>query len=236
MRLTTEDLYYGDRGHKWLCPLSISLSGGLIVLAGPNGSGKTLLMRLFAGVVPPSGGSIHWDGQRVRSDSLDWRRKIGYLPQDFAGCTQMTGERYLLHMASLKLIPRRLATRRTTEVLERLYLGHCAETQLRAWSHGQRQRLGLAQALLADPELLLLDEPLRGINPVDRDGILAVLAEQSERSIVLISSHDLEHIVSADQMLVLKDGQLVSQELAPRLIGLWGSLEQAYRRIIDGMG
>lgn len=206
--------------------VSLRLHKGVYGLLGANGAGKTTLLRMVCGILTPTGGTIALDGVDVTEE--EYRARLGYLPQDFGYYPEFTGRDFLLYMAALKGLSRAQARRRTGELLRMVALEQAADKKIKTYSGGMKQRLGIAQALLNDPQLLVLDEPTAGLDPKERVRFRDLIGALGQDSIVLLSTHivsDIEHI--ADEILMMKDGQLIYQ-------GPWGredgDLEQFYLR------
>lgn len=204
--------------------ISLTLHKGVYGLLGANGAGKTTLMRMLCGILTPTGGTISLDGVDVGEE--DYRAKLGYLPQDFGYYPEFTGWDFLLYMAALKGLSREQAKRKAEELLQLVALGDVAKKKMKTYSGGMKQRIGIAQTLLNDPEVLILDEPTAGLDPKERVRFRNLIAELGRDSIVLLSTHivsDIEHI--ADEILMMKGGQLIYE-------GVWeesqGNLEKFY--------
>lgn len=188
--------------------ISLSLKPGVIGLLGANGAGKTTLMRMICGVIKPSSGSISLDGVDVSEEM--YRDALGYLPQDFGYYPNFTGKDFLMYIAALKGLSRSEAKRKTAELLKKVNLENAANKKIKGYSGGMKQRLGIAQAVLNDPKILVLDEPTAGLDPKERVRFRNMIAEFSKDSIVLLSTHivsDVEHI--ADRALMMKEGQII---------------------------
>ena len=188
--------------------ISLTLRPGVAGLLGANGAGKTTLMRMLCGILRPTGGSISLDGLDVSTEG--YRAALGYLPQDFGYYPSFTGLDFLLYMAALKGMERSHARQRSLELLELVGLSEVGRKKIRTYSGGMKQRLGIAQALLSQPKLLILDEPTAGLDPRERVRFRTIIQEQGKESIVLLSTHivsDVEHI--ADRILMVKDGQII---------------------------
>jgi ABC-type multidrug transport system ATPase subunit len=165
MKLLIENL--GKRyGQYWaLRQLSLRCEPGLLGLVGPNGAGKTTLMRMIATLLDPTEGTIYWNGQDIHTHGEALRQVLGYLPQEFGLYGEFSGKQFLRYLAAMKGLPKSIAHRRVDEVLEIAHLEQVADHKLTTYSGGMKQRIGIAQALLNDPELLIVDEPTAGLHP-----------------------------------------------------------------------
>lgn len=188
--------------------ISLTLTPGVTGLLGANGAGKTTLMRMLCGILRPTSGSISLDGLDVSTEG--YRAVLGYLPQDFGYYPSFTALDFLLYLGALKGMERKQAKERSLELLEVVGLSEVARKKIRTYSGGMKQRLGIAQALLNRPKLLILDEPTAGLDPKERVRFRTLIEEQGKEGIVLLSTHivsDVEHI--AGRILMVKDGQLI---------------------------
>ncbi len=190
--------------------ISLHLGKGVHGLLGANGAGKTTLMRMICGILKPDSGTIAFD--KIPAEAEAYRAVLGYLPQDFGYYPEFTGTDFLLYLAALKGIPKEKAKQKTEELLELVSLSDMSRKKIKTFSGGMKQRLGIAQALLNDPKLLVLDEPTAGLDPAERVRFRDLIEGLGKNSIVLLSTHivsDIEHI--ADQVLIMKEGQLIYQ-------------------------
>ena len=204
--------------------VSLRCGPGLIGLVGPNGAGKTTLMRLLATLSQPTSGVIYWNGQDTQKQGNALRQVLGYLPQAFGIYPEFTGRRFLMYLAELKGLPSALARRRVDELLETANLTQVADQRLTTYSGGMKQRIGIAQALLNDPELLIVDEPTAGLDPEERVRFRTLLASLTASRIVLLSTHivgDVEAVAS--RLVLLRAGQIAAdttpQEVLSRATG-----------------
>ena len=190
--------------------ISLRLQKGVYGLLGENGAGKTTLMRMVCGILKPTSGSISFDNMDVSTE--DYRAVLGYLPQDFGYYPEFTGTDFLFYMAALKGLAKSQAKGRISELLKLVSLENDGKRKIKTYSGGMKQRLGIAQALLNDPKLLVLDEPTAGLDPKERVRFRNLIEELGKTSIVLLSTHivsDIEHI--ADTVLMMKNGQMIYQ-------------------------
>lgn len=198
--------------------ISLKLSKGVCGLLGENGAGKTTLMRMLCGILKPTEGTVSFDGTDVSEEK--YRSALGYLPQDFGYYPDFTACEFMMYMASLKGLPYGKAKDKTRQILEQVGLLHVMKKRIKTYSGGMKQRLGIAQAMLNDPKILILDEPTAGLDPKERVRFRNLIADFGKNKIVLLSTHivsDVEAI--ADRILLMKDGQL-------KLTGTVGEMEQ----------
>jgi ABC-2 type transport system ATP-binding protein len=183
--------------------ISLQLGKGLHLLIGPNGAGKSTLLKIIATVMRPDTGSISFNHRKVSSDLYGYKLNLGYLPQVFGFYNRMTGREFLDYMAGLKGINHQLGQKRVAEVTELLGLGSCSTSKIAAWSVGQRQLLGLAQALLNDPALVILDEPFSGLASQEAAQVTRLVTRLSRDKVILISTHLMAGLSMTGVMLLV---------------------------------
>ena len=204
--------------------IKLRLRRGVTGLLGANGAGKTTLMRMMCGILKPDSGEITYDGHDVLSEG--YRNILGYLPQDFGYYPEFTGRDFLMYFAALKGLDKKAAKTRTAEILKMVGLDDVGKVKIKKYSGGMKQRLGIGQALINRPEILILDEPTVGLDPKERVRFRNLIEGLGKTTIVLLSTHivsDIEHI--ADDIVMVRSGEIIWQ-------GKWneddGSLEDFY--------
>ena len=188
--------------------ISLTLHQGVYGLLGANGAGKTTLMRMLCGILRPTSGTVMFENMDVSTE--DYRKELGYLPQDFGYYPNFTGRDFLMYMAVLKGMTKSRAQKRCAKLLDEVGLKEMGDKKIKTYSGGMKQRLGIAQALLSHPRILILDEPTAGLHPKERVRFRDMIAALGKESIVILSTHivsDIEHI--ADRILLMKDGQII---------------------------
>ena len=191
---------------------TFTFTNGVYGLLGENGAGKTTLMRLICGILQPTNGSITCDNIRISDMGTEYRRLLGYLPQDFGYYGDFTAVRFLNYMAALKALPREYAKGRVEKLLELVDLKDVKNKKLKTYSGGMLRRIGIAQALLNEADILILDEPTAGLDPKERVRFRNIISSLGKNRIVLLSTHivsDIEYI--ADCILMMKNGELIRQ-------------------------
>ena len=199
--------------------LSYTMDTGVYGLLGVNGAGKTTLMRMLCTLLTPTSGTITWDGQDIFSLGSAYRNLLGYLPQDFGYYPDFSVQDYLLYIASLKGLRPATARQRMQNLLEQVGLTQVRRQKMKKLSGGMKRRAGIAQAMLNDPKILILDEPTAGLDPKERIRFRNLISELAENRLVLLSTHivsDVEYI--ADQILLMKDGSLVHHGTSQQLL------------------
>lgn len=202
--------------------ISLTMNNGVYGLLGANGAGKTTLMRMMCGVLKPTSGEVKMNGIDVSHE--DYRDALGYLPQDFGYYPEFSALDFLLYIAALKGLSKARAMQKAKELLELVSLTEVAKKKIKTYSGGMKQRLGIAQAMLNNPKILVLDEPTAGLDPKERVRFRNLISQLGADRVVLLSTHivsDIENIAST--ILVMKNGQIIHE----------GSLAQIIK-VIDG--
>lgn len=192
--------------------LSTTLNEGVYGLLGANGAGKTTLMRMVCGIAEINGGEIRFCGEQIGAMGGRYRDLLGYLPQDFGYYPNFTAMEFMLYIASLKGLKRSYARKQSQVLLQKVGLAKEMRHKIKTFSGGMKQRLGIAQALLNDPKILVLDEPTAGLDPKERVRFRNMIAELGRERIVLLSTHivsDVEEI--ADWIFLMKQGRFIAQ-------------------------
>ena len=193
--------------------VSLDIGHGMFGLLGPNGAGKSTFMRILAGVLEPTSGSVTLDGRDVLAEPSALWSVLGYLPQDFGFFPHLTGEAMLEYLLQLKGVASGKESRTlAAALLERVNLAYAAKRKVKEYSGGMRQRLGIAQAVAGDPRLIIVDEPTAGLDPEERHRFYRLLAELAERRTVLLSTHIVEDVaVLCPRFAVIRNGQVVAE-------------------------
>jgi ABC-2 type transport system ATP-binding protein len=204
--------------------VSLTLGPGVLGLVGPNGAGKSTLMRIVATVTRPTGGRVMWAGADIARQPDDLRTVLGYLPQDFGVYPHLNAVEFLQYLAALKGLDAKTARRRIDGLLQMLNLTDVCHRPLGGYSGGMKQRVGIAQALLNDPQLLIVDEPTAGLDPGERVHLRNLLSDLSGDRIVILSTHIVPDIeAAATEIAILSDGRL-----------LWHSQPEDLLRTVQG--
>lgn len=204
---------------KALDNFSVTLTPGVYGLLGPNGAGKSTLMNIITDNLNADGGEVVYGGENIKKLGKDYRAVLGYMPQQQGLYDDFTLNRFLWYMAALKGLKKKEAKEKITQLLETVNLTDAAHKKLGSFSGGMKQRALIAQALLNNPEILILDEPTAGLDPKERIRIRNFISEIAEDKIVLISTHvvsDIEFI--AKEIILLKQGKLVSHDTCQNLV------------------
>ncbi len=221
MELSIEHISKQFKDTRAVDDVSLLITPGVWGLLGANGAGKTTLMRMIAGIMKPSAGTIRYDGIPIDELKENYRDIFGYLPQEFGFYPEFTVKDYLNYVAVLKGLTAKDSRRRIDKLLEQLTLSHVKNKKIIKLSGGMKRRVGIAQALLNEPEVLILDEPTSGLDPGERVRFRNLLSEFAHDRIVLISTHivsDVEYIAS--QNVIMKGGKLLAGGTTEELVKL----------------
>ena len=219
MELKIEHLSKQFKDKTAVNDVNLTLTPGVWGLLGANGAGKTTLMRMIADIMTPTNGAVYYDGKDIRELGEVYRSKFGFLPQDFGYHRDFTVKDYLEYMAALKDIPTRATTQKINHLLDILSLSDVKKKKISNLSGGMKRRVGIAQAMLNDPEILVMDEPTAGLDPGERVRLRNFISEFSHDRIVLISTHivsDIEYISTRNA--IMKAGEIVDVGTTAELV------------------
>lgn len=209
MELVISDLTKEFHGFRAVNEVSLTMKNGVYGLLGVNGAGKTTLMRMLCTLIHPTSGSITCDGRNIFEMDGAYRKLLGYLPQEFGFYPDFTVEDYLQYIASIKGIRPALARKRVEELLHQVGMTRGRRQKMKKLSGGMKRRVGIAQAMLNDPKILILDEPTAGLDPSERIRFRNLISELSQDRLVLLSTHIVSDIESiANDILLMKDGKI----------------------------
>jgi ABC-type multidrug transport system ATPase subunit len=207
--IETRDLSKAYKGVQALVDFNLKLTPGILGLLGPNGAGKSTLMRMLATITTPTEGTILWNGRDVVKDPEALRSVLGYLPQDFGVYPNLSAQEFLEYMAAIKGMSGEKARRKISDLLDLVNLRDAARRPLGGYSGGMRQRVGIAQALLNDPQLLIVDEPTVGLDPEERVRFRNLLSDLAGERIVILSTHIVSDVEStATDIAIIHKGHL----------------------------
>ncbi len=219
MELKMEHLNKRFKDKKAVDDVCLTLTPGVWGLLGANGAGKTTLMRMIADIMRPTGGTVCYDGTDIHRMGKAYRNLFGFLPQDFGYSRDFTVKDYLEYVAALKDVPARETTKKIKHLLEVLTLSDVKNKKIGKLSGGMKRRVGIAQAMLNDPKILVMDEPTAGLDPGERVRFRNFISEFSHERIVLISTHivsDIEYI--ATRNAIMKAGEIVDVGTTDELV------------------
>lgn len=220
MRLVIDGVGKSYPGRGWaLSEFSLELSPGVLGLLGPNGAGKSTLMRILATLTRPTLGRVTWSGADIVREPDAVREVLGYLPQDFGIYPQLSAVEFLAYLAAAKGLEPRGARVRIDQLLELVHLTEARHRPLGGFSGGMRQRVGIAQALLNDPRLLIVDEPTAGLDPEERVRFRTLLSELAGQRVVILSTHIVSDVEAvASRIVLLGQGRLVADDSPAALV------------------
>lgn len=220
LKLTTAHLGKQYRHDFWgLKDFSLEIGPGILGLLGPNGAGKSTFMRMLATITRPTEGTITWNGVDIVKDPDTLRAVLGYLPQDFGVYPNLTAVEFLEYMAAIKGLDAKSAKKRIEELLQVVNLTEAARRSLGGYSGGMKQRVGIAQALLNDPRLLIVDEPTAGLDPEERVRLRNLLSDLSGEHIIILSTHIVSDVeATASHLALINKGQLLCEAAPEELL------------------
>lgn len=220
MKLNVAHLGKQYRRDFWgLKDFSLEVKPGILGLLGPNGAGKSTFMRMLATITKPTEGSILWNDTDIAKSPDTMRAVLGYLPQDFGVYPNLNAIEFLEYMAAIKGLDGKSARRRIDELLQVVNLVEAAKRPLGGYSGGMRQRVGIAQALLNDPQLLIVDEPTVGLDPEERVRFRNLLSDLSGERIVILSTHIVSDVeATASHIALVNQGRLLRESAPEELL------------------
>jgi ABC-2 type transport system ATP-binding protein len=220
LQLTIDNVSKRYGGENWaLRNFSLQLSPGVLGLLGPNGAGKTTLMSILATITRATEGRVSWNGTDLASNPDALRGTLGYLPQDFGVYPNLNAVEFLEYLAAVKGLDGTAAKRRIDELLKSVNLADVRKRPLGGYSGGMKQRIGIAQALLNDPQLLIVDEPTAGLDPEERVRFRNLLSELSGERIIILSTHIVSDVeATATDIALISQGKLVAHAAPEALL------------------
>jgi len=218
LRIENVSKQYGK--NAWgLRDFSLRLTPGVLGLLGPNGAGKSTLMRIIATITRPSAGAVFWNGTDIAKQPDELRRVLGYLPQDFGVYPNLNAIEFLSYLAAVKRLDAKQARRRIDELVQLVNLTEAAHRPIGGFSGGMCQRVGIAQALLNDPRLLIVDEPTVGLDPEERVRFRNLISDLAGERLVLLSTHIVSDVeATATSIAIINKGGLVRHALPEELL------------------
>lgn len=210
MILKVDNVTHQYKNFNALQNVNCEFSPGIYGILGPNGAGKSTFMRILVDVIAPTKGRVLYNNQEISTLGARYRDILGYLPQEFNGYRNFTAEEFLKYVANLKGLDKQSAQTRVQQLLELVGLADVKKKKLKGFSGGMKRRVGIAQALLNDPDVLILDEPTAGLDPSERIRLRGILSKLSKNKIIVLSTHivsDIEYV--ADEVLLIKKGEFI---------------------------
>jgi ABC-2 type transport system ATP-binding protein len=222
MQLTIDDVGKQYRRDFWgLRSFTLELGPGVVGLLGPNGAGKSTLMRILATITRATEGAVTWNGTNIAQKPDELRQVLGYLPQDFGIYPHLSGQEFLEYMAAIKGMDAKTARRRIEELLVVVNLVDAAKRPLHGYSGGMKQRVGIAQAMLNDPQLLIVDEPTVGLDPAERVRFRNLLSDLAGERIIILSTHIVSDVeATATDIVIINKGRQVQRATPEKLLAL----------------
>ena len=206
-------------GHEAVAGVDLNLGPGILGLLGPNGAGKSSLMRILATLTRPTSGRVMWNGTDIAREPNGLRACLGYLPQDFGVYAALSAREFLAYLAAVKGLAAAKARARIDVCLDAVGLSEAADRRLGDFSGGMRQRVGIAQALLNDPQLLIVDEPTVGLDPEERLRFRHLMTDLAAQRLVILSTHIVSDVeASATELAVMSKGRLLFQGTPEKLL------------------
>lgn len=237
--LELQDVSKIYKGKTALHHVSIKLEAGIYGLLGPNGAGKSTLMNIITQNIRQSEGQVLWKGKDTNSLGNEYRSIIGYAPQQQGLYESFTGRRFLAYMATLKAIPRKEMVKEIEQTLASVNLEAVADRKISTYSGGMKQRLLIAQAIMGNPELIILDEPTVGLDPKERVSLGEKIHAMAKDKIILLSTHVLSDIESiAKEVIFLRSGQIALQGTVAALSNKYpytNGLEDVYLQVQEDL-
>jgi ABC-2 type transport system ATP-binding protein len=222
MELTINHVGKKYSGDVWgLKDFNLTLNPGILGLLGPNGAGKSTLMNILATITRPTEGAVLWNGVDIAHRPNELRQVLGYLPQSFGVYPNLTAQEFLEYMAAIKGLDARTSRRRIDELLQLVNLSEVHKRPLGGYSGGMKQRIGIAQALLNDPQLLIVDEPTVGLDPEERVRFRNLVADLAGERIIIFSTHIVSDVeATATQIVLANHGRLLMNTSPENLLGI----------------
>jgi ABC-2 type transport system ATP-binding protein len=220
MKLVIDGVGKLYKGSVWgLRDFSLELGPGVLALVGPNGAGKSTLMRILATITKPTEGRVFWNDTDIARSPDELRSVVGYLPQEFGIYPNLNAVEFLEYMAALKGLDGRTARKRILELLQLVNLFDVRKRRLGGFSGGMKQRVGIAQALLNDPQLLIVDEPTVGLDPEERIRLRNLLSDLAGERIVIFSTHIVSDVEAmATEIVIINRGRMMNQDTPENLL------------------
>ena len=211
--LEVVDVHKAYGKNKVLCGVNFTMKHGVYGLLGLNGAGKTTLLNIMTGILQVDDGIVKYHGTNIRNRKSRFKDNLGFMPQYTTFYPKFTAREFLKYMCVMKNIPRNEHAEKINKMLEYVNLSDAADKKIGSFSGGMRQRVGIAQALINNPEIIIMDEPTAGLDPAERIRFRQTIENIAENKIVLIATHIIQDVEKmADNVLLLSDGKIVVKE------------------------